>query len=89
MFNIISLPSGFFAMEAKNGNISHPDLIRWDGKKGTYYPYDVESDHRTEYYINAENTVYYSEIGGIDARIWCPGSRLNAHCHHLAQIRAR
>lgn len=86
--NIISLPSGFYALQViSTGEFLRADLLPWDGKKGTQYPYNPCSSF--EYYINAENTVYYTDKGGVNARVWCSGSRLNAHCHHLYQIANR
>ncbi len=87
--NIVKMPSGFFGLQViSTGLFYRSDLIRWDGKRGTSYPYDAAGES-FEMYIDADNTVYYANNNGIDARVWCSGSRLNQHCHHLMQIRAR
>jgi hypothetical protein len=86
--NAIKFNSGFYGIEtASTGEILRADLIKWDGKRGTSYPFDVSG--RFEYYIDAENNVSYSDAGGKNLRPWCPGRSLNAHCRHLAQIAAR
>ena len=86
--NIIKLPSGFCALKViSTGTIYRADLLPWDGKRGTSYPVDLNPSF--EHYIDADNNVYYTDANGVNARIWCGGKRLNAHCHHLAQIRAR
>ena len=87
--NIVKLPSGFYALQwASTGEIRDTALLPWDGKRGTSYPYDITGES-CEYYQTAEGTVYYTDKGGIDARIWCSASRLNAHCHHLHQVFSR
>ena len=86
--NIVKFESGFYGLKViSTGEIIRADLIPGDGKRGTNYPYNVNDCF--EHYINAENTVYYTDKNGENARVWCSGNRLNAHCHHLAQIRAR
>lgn len=88
LHNIEKLPSGFFAYTwADTGAIIRADLVVWDGKRGTSFPYSVDGTE-TAYYIDAENNVYYSVPGG-NTGIWCGASRLNSHCHRLAQIAAR
>ena len=87
--DIIKFNSGFYGLRVISTNeFYRTDLIKWDGKRGTNYPYSVDSEN-FEFYINADNTVYYTDKGGANARVWCSGRNLNAHCHHLAQIRAR
>ena len=86
---IIKFPSGFYGLVTVPENtIVKADLIPWDGKRGTDYPHDL-NNQIFEYYIDARNTVYYTDHDGINARIWCSGKELNRHCHHLAQIAAR
>lgn len=85
---IVSFPSGFYGIKTvPEGNIYRADLIRWDGHKGTNYPYELNDAFN--YYIDSENTVYYSHPENNDCFVWCGGKRLNAHCHHLMQIAAR
>jgi hypothetical protein len=86
--NIVKFASGFFGLQViSSGEIVRADLIRWDGKRGTSYSYNTGDSF--EYYIDAANTVYYTDGDGKDARVWCAGKRLNDHCRHLAQIMAR
>ena len=86
--NIVKFKSGFYGLQViTTGEFVRIDLIPWDGKKGTGYPCELNSNF--EHYIDANNTVYYTEIGGVDARVWCPGKNLNDHCRRLSQIRAR
>lgn len=88
LHNIEKLPSGFFAYTwADTGAIIRADLVPWDGRRGTSYPYNV-ADVQTAYYIDAKNNVYYSVPGGHTA-LWCAGEELNRHCHKLMQIAAR
>ena len=85
---IVSFPSGFFGIKTvPEGIIYRADLIKWDGKKGTNYPHELNDNFN--YYIDANNTVYYSNPNINDCMIWCSGKDLNRHCHHLAQIKAR
>lgn len=85
--NIIKLPSGFCGLQViSSGQYCKADLIPWDGNRGTDYPYNVNNAN-FEYYIDAKNTIYYTDRGGIDARIWCAGKELNAHCKRLNQIK--
>ena len=85
---IIQFKSGFYGLVTVPENtIVKADLIPWDGKRGTDYPY--EPIVTFNYYIDANNTVYYTNLDNTDARIWCSGKELNRHCHHLAQIAAR
>ena len=87
MFRIEKMPSGFYALTwASDGKIVRADLVPWDGKRGTSYEYDTSGE--TDYYIDAENTVYYAVNGG-GTGTWCNGNRLNAHCRYLQQIKAR
>lgn len=88
---IEKLPSGFYAVwNTNNRNTEYwrADLVRWDGKRGTRNEYNVDDRAGCNYYIDAENTVYY-QIDGGDTGVWCSGARLNAHCHHLAKLTAR
>ena len=86
--SIIHFKSGFHGIQVvSTGNIIKADLIKWDGKKGTSYPYELNDTFN--YYIDANNTVYYTGKDDDDCRIWCSGKDLNRHCHHLAQIKAR
>ena len=85
---IIKFSSDFYGLVTVPENtIVKADLIPWDGKRGTSYPH--EPNPGFNHYIDAQNTVYYSELDNSDARIWCSGKDLNRHCHHLAQIAAR
>lgn len=87
--NIVKFKSGFYGLKViSSGEIINASLVKWDGKKGTSYPYNPDNEN-FEHYIDANNTVYYTDKGGINARVWCPGSRLNAHCKYLQQIAAR
>ena len=87
--NIVKFKSGFYGMQViSSGEIIDASLVKWDGKKGTSYPYNPDNEN-FEHYIDANNTVYYTDKGGINARVWCGGSRLNAHCKYLQQIAAR
>lgn len=88
MFRINQIASGVYCRVWSNGTVIDQNLERWDGRRGTDYPYNVR-DSRTEYFIAPDNTVYYSEVDGSNARIWCPGSRLNAHCQHLQAVLVR
>lgn len=92
MMTIERLPSGFYGVwNYSDTNEYAPyraDLIQWDGKRGTGGWEFNTHDSSTEYYIDADNTVYYKVFGG-DTGIWCSGSRLRQHCHHLQQIKAR
>lgn len=87
---IVKFRSGFYGIKVcGTGEIWQADLIPWDGVKGAGgYPYDVKSSS-FKYYIDAKNTVYYTRETDNECMIWCPGSQLMAHCHHLAQIMAR
>ena len=86
--NIIAFKSGFYGIQiSSTGEIWRSDLIKWDGKKGTNYSYDTSGTF--DFYIDAENAVYYVPQNDISVSVWCSGRNLNAHCHHLAQIRAR
>jgi len=90
---IKKLPSGFYGVWSWNSTEGHAplraDLIPWDGKRGTSCEYNAAGDSNyCDYYIDAENNVYYSVHRG-DTGYWCSGKRLSAHCHHLAQIAAR
>ena len=86
--SIVKFKSGFYGLKVlSTGEFYRADLIPWDGKRGTSYPVDLNTSF--EHYIDSENTVYYSDIGGADARVWCGWKRLNAHCQHLAAIKAR
>lgn len=88
MHSIERLTSGFYGLKVTStGQFYRADLIPWDGKRGTAYPYDMCETF--EYYQDAENTVYYTDKDGANARVWCSGSRLAAHCHHLYQIQNR
>lgn len=89
--NIVSFPSGFYGLTGYNSaDIIRADLVKWDGVKGTSYPFKWATESASfEYYQDAENTVYYTDKGGMDARIWCSGAELNRHCHHLWQIQNR
>lgn len=85
---IIKFPSGFYGLvTVPEGTIVKADLIQWDGKRGTNYPH--EPNPNFNHYIDAHNTVYYTEPDNTYARIWCSGNDLNRHCHHLTQIAAR
>ena len=87
--NIISFASGFYGLQViSSGEVVDAALIRWDGHRGTSYPYDSMCSN-FEFYQDAKNTVYYTDKDGVNARIWCPGDRLNTHCHRLQQIKAR
>ena len=99
MDNIVKLNSDFYALASaesceqyeKTGKLidwKNAALIKWDGKKGTTYPYNVDGSS-FEYYIAADNTVYYTDKGGKNARVWCAGNKLAQHCHHLQQIEWR
>ena len=99
MENIVKMPSGFYAIapadrceEYKHtGKLidwTNAALTRWDGSTGTAYPHDI-SGSAFEYYQTANGTVYYTDAGGKNARIWCAGSQLSAHCHRLYQIAHR
>ena len=86
--DIVSLPSGFYGLEViTTGEIVNASLVKWDGQRGTAYKYNTNGQF--EYYQDAHNTVYYTDAGGKNARVWCAGSRLNSHCHRLQQIAAR
>ena len=88
MHSIERLTSGFYGLKVTStGQFYRADLIPWDGKRGTAYPYDMNETF--EFYQDAENTVYYTDKDGANARVWCSGSRLAAHCHHLHQIHNR
>lgn len=88
---IVKFNSGFYGIKVcSTGQIWQADLIPWDGVKGTGgYTYDVENGGGFKYYIDAKNTVYYTRANDNECMIWCPGSQLFAHCHHLQQIKAR
>lgn len=88
---IIAMPSGFYGISVCGTNaIIRADLIPWDGIKGAGgFAYDVSSSESFSYYIDANNTVYYSPIETDECCVWCPGSKLMAHCRHLEQIKAR
>lgn len=89
LHSIIKLPSGFYGLMVNStGVIIDAALIKWDGKTGTKYPYTNFCEN-FEMYQAANKTVYYTDIGGNDARVWCSGRDLNRHCHHLQQIAAR
>lgn len=88
--NVIKFESGFYGIQViSSGAIWRADLIKWDGKRGTSYPYNIDDESNFEMYIDADNTVYYTDKGGQNCRVWCPGSRLNQHCFHLHQINAK
>ena len=101
MQNIVKLSNGyFFALASaekceeykRTGCLpewASASLIAWDGKRGTAYPFTIDPESNFEYYSAADNTVYYTDRGGKNARIWCGGSRLSAHCHRLHQIAHR
>ena len=80
--------SGFYGRYDHTGILKDASLLPWDGKRGTCYQYDTAASG-FEYYIDAQNNVYYTDANGKDARYWCSGKRLNAHCNHLQQIKAR
>jgi len=82
------LPSGFYMLAWNGEGWTDAALIPWDGKRGTDTPYNTESEN-FNYYIAADNTVYYCQKDGSDAGIWCPGSSLQSHCRRLSQITAR
>lgn len=88
MFRIEQIAPSVYRRVWYNGTVASQNLERWDGKRGTEYPYNVR-DSRTAYYIAPDNTVYYSDVDGNNAGIWCSGSRLNAHCQHLNAVLAR
>lgn len=78
--NIIAFKSGFYGIQiSSTGEIWRSDLIKWDGKKGTNYPYDTSETF--DFYIDAQNTVYYVPQNDISISVWCSGRNLNAHCH--------
>lgn len=86
--NILKFASGFYGLQViSTGEIIDAALTRWDGKTGTAYPYNINNSF--EYYQNAQSTVYYTDAGGKNARVWCSGRDLPGHTHHLAQIAAR
>lgn len=88
LHDIVKFPSGFYGLRViSTGVILDASLVKWDGKTGTSYP--VELNNNFEFYQDAKNTVYYTEPGGKDCRVWCSGRDLNRHCHRLAQIHAR
>lgn len=87
--NIVKFESGFYGLKViSTGEIINAALKKWDGKNGTNYPYEIISE-TFEYYQDAQNNVYYTGKNGVDARFWCSGNKLNAHCHRLMQIHAR
>ena len=87
--NIVKFKSGFYGLQViSTGEIIRASLVKWDGKRGTSYPYENRCEN-FEMYQDADNTVYYTDKGGINARVWCGGSRLSAHCKYLQQIAAR
>lgn len=88
MVRIEKFKSGFYGLY--NGDVLRDaSLVKWDGKKGTFYPYDTKAENEyCEYFISASGDIYFSVAGG-SSGLWCPASDLNKHCHHLAQIRAR
>ena len=63
----------------------------WDGKSiNGRYQYDPE---RVEYWDmrqDTDGTVYYLDWGSPrSVNVWCGAARLDAHMHHLEQIKAR
>jgi len=96
---IISLPSGFYAIEITAGEnagmIWQADLIEWDGQKGTGgWGYDLHADDPDNHfrmYIDSKNNVYYTrdDDPGFGCHTWCVGSQLAAHCHYLQQLKWR
>ena len=93
MFDIIKLPSGFYALFTNEGKLVNAALVKWSGdaKNGNAPNYfDIcGRDNRFEYYQSAEGTVYYTDTNGKNARVWCPASQLRAHLHQLAAIYSR
>lgn len=88
--NIISFPSGFYGIQViSTGEIIKADLVKWDGKRGSSTPYRYINDTQFEMYQDANNTVYYSDPGGVNCRVWCSGKNLSAHLHHLDQVLSR
>lgn len=81
------LPSGFYAVMRGN-DVHRADLIPWDGKRGTSYPYEITSEC-FRYFIDASGTVWCTENSSDTIHIWCGADRLNAHCHYLHQIAHR
>lgn len=63
---------------------------RWNGcnSAGEQIISDEEIGNWNMTVDNETGTVYYINGSG-DKNIWCPGSRLNAHLRHLAQVFAR
>lgn len=90
MHDIISFESGFYGLRVKStGEIIDAALTRWDGRRGGGgYSYNAASDC-FEYFQDAAGTVYYTDRGGDNARVWCSASRLAGHLRHLQQIAAR
>lgn len=88
LYNIVLLPSGWYAAVWNDGTLIDGALMKWDGKRGTNYPYNVNGTENTNYYINAKNDVYYQIEGGYTG-IWCSGKKLNSHCRHLQAIKER
>lgn len=86
MYSVVKFKSGFYGMKVNStGDIIDAALIKWDGKRGTSYPYNVENEN-FDYYIDAKNAVYYADKNGENLRVWCPGNRLNAHCKRLNDV---
>lgn len=89
MKDIKKLPSGYYAIyDDEKIDPTNVSLIKWNGQRGVLHPFNTDNGP-WDYFIAPDNTVFYTEQGGINARIWCPGSRLAAHCCKLAQIAAR
>lgn len=81
------LPSGFYAVMRGN-EVWRADLVQWDGKRGTSYPYEITSEC-FRYFIDASGTVWCTENSSDIIHIWCGADRLNAHCHYLHQLAHR
>jgi hypothetical protein len=82
---IKKLPSGFYAI-MRGADVWRADLVPWDGKRGTEYPYNVNATECFRYFIDASGTIWCTENSSDRVHIWCGASDLNRHCAHLHRL---
>lgn len=68
------------------------DLPRWDGtvKGYTLYKYPKEDIEYWDMRITPDGSIYYRNWETPrQVNIWCIGSQLRSHLHHLYQVKLR